>query len=172
MKTEANLTRFVEAQATDYAQAFAQIKRGERGSRQSHWMGAVFPQLNGLGPGRTPTGYGLKDLQEAGAYLAHPILGPRLIELSTALVQFVGKTATQLLGTPADSQLQASMTLFSLVQPTNPVFQTVLDIYFEGLADPRTLAILEQASKASVVVTKKQTNIVSLLLASIYTTRE
>ncbi len=141
MQADINLTRFVEAQANDYDRALAEIKRGRK---QSHWMWYIFPQLKGLGQSSTAIFYGLDGLREAIAYVDHPVLGPRLIDIAAALLQLEGKTATQIMGTPDDLKLRSSMTLFSLTPNANPVFQAVLDNYFDGLPDPRTQAIVEK----------------------------
>lgn len=141
MQTDINLTRFVEAQANDYDRALAEIKRGRK---QSHWMWYIFPQLKGLGHSSTAIFYGLDGLREAIALVDHPVLGPRLIDIATALLQLEGKTATQIMGTPDDMKLRSSMTLFSLTPNANPVFQAVLNKYFDGLPDPRTQAIVEK----------------------------
>lgn len=140
MKTENTLERFIDAQQIDYPRALAEIRQGRK---QSHWMWYIFPQLAGLGLSETARFYGLRDLAEARAYLAHPVLGPRLIEISTALLTVEGKTARQILGSPDDLKLRSSMTLFGLLKDTDPVFQAVLDKYYDGLPDNRTLALVE-----------------------------
>jgi uncharacterized protein (DUF1810 family) len=136
MKTEVDLDRFLDAQREDYERALAEIKRGRK---QSHWMWYIFPQLAGLGFSGTAKFYGIKDLSEASEYLVHPILGPRLVEISAAMLQVEGKTANQILGSPDDLKLRSCMTLFSLVQPTNSVFLAVLDKYYGGEPDEKTL---------------------------------
>ncbi len=141
MLTNANLSRFLEAQAGDYANALAEIKRGKK---QSHWMWYIFPQMAGLGFSETARFYGIKDLSEARAYAQHPILGTRLIEISTALLQIEEKTANQILGSPDDLKLRSSMTLFSLVENADPVFQAVLTRYFNGTPDQKTLALVKR----------------------------
>ena len=140
MTTNANLNRFLDAQDGDYARALAEIKRGRK---QSHWMWYIFPQLAGLGFSETARFYSINDLAEARAYLQHPILGPRLIEISTALLHHQGKTANQILGSPDDLKLRSSMTLFGLVENADPVFQAVLAHYFDGAPDPKTLALVK-----------------------------
>ncbi|XWW43789.1 DUF1810 domain-containing protein [Fibrella sp. USSR17] len=142
MQEVTDLSRFVDAQANNYADALAEIRNGRK---TSHWMWYVFPQLTGLGLSSTAIFYGLKDLQEATTYLNHPVLGPRLIDIATAMVHVDGKTANQILGSPDDMKLRSSMTLFSLVPDTNPVFQAVLDKYYNGAPDPKTLALLGEA---------------------------
>jgi uncharacterized protein (DUF1810 family) len=139
MEPDADLNRFLEAQRDDYDRALVEIKRGRK---QSHWMWYTFPQLAGLGFSSAATFYGIKNLSEASDYLAHPVLGPRLVEISTAILQVEGKTVNQILGSPDDLKLRSSMTLFSLVQPANPVFQSVLDKYYDGEPDGKTLELV------------------------------
>jgi uncharacterized protein (DUF1810 family) len=140
MKTEADLDRFLNAQRDDYERALAEIKRGRK---QSHWMWYIFPQLAGLGFSSTAKFYGIRNLSEASSYLAHPVLGPRLVEISAAMLQVEDKTANQILGSPDDLKLRSCMTLFSQVQPTNPIFQAVLDKYYSGEPDEKTLALVK-----------------------------
>lgn len=135
------LKRFLDAQAADYPNALAEIRQGRK---QSHWMWYMFPQLAGLGYSEMARFYAIRDLNEASAYLAHPILGARLIELSAALLDVKGKTAGQILGSPDDLKLRSSMTLFSRVTPTDPVFDAVLANYYQGVADSRTLGLLKE----------------------------
>ncbi|GAB3782330.1 DUF1810 domain-containing protein [Spirosoma horti] len=139
MENEPDLTRFIDAQASSYEQALAEIRNGRK---QTHWMWYIFPQLAGLGSSQMAQYYGIDDLVEAKAYLAHPILGGRLIEISQALLGIEGKTAHQIMGSPDDLKLKSSMTLFSLVDPTEPVFQQVLTKYYQGEADRKTLTLL------------------------------
>ena len=134
-----SLKRFLTAQEGDYVRALAEIKNGRK---QSHWMWYVFPQLAGLGFSETAKFYGIRDLEEAREYLEHPVLGSRLLEISKVLLQFKGKTANQIFGSPDDLKLRSSMTLFSLVENTDPVFQAVLGIYYSGSPDPKTLALV------------------------------
>jgi len=139
MENKYDLTRFVDAQASSYEQALAEIRNGRK---QTHWMWYIFPQLAGLGFSQMAQYYGIADLVEAKAYVAHPILGGRLIEISQALLGVEGKTAHQIMGSPDDLKLKSSMTLFSLVDPTEPVFQQVLTKYYQGEADRKTLTLL------------------------------
>ena len=136
-----DLKRFLEAQETDYAIALAEIKRGRK---QSHWMWYIFPQIAGLGFSSTSKFYAIKDRAEAESYLAHPVLGMRLIEISNAALEVEGKTANQIFGSPDDVKLKSSMTLFGALEQTNPVFERVLDKYFNGAKDNRTLELLGQ----------------------------
>ncbi|MFD1143564.1 DUF1810 domain-containing protein [Larkinella insperata] len=139
MEAESNLKRFLDAQQTDYRRALAEIKTGRK---QSHWMWYIFPQISGLGLSGTARFYAIQDLNEARAYLEHPVLGSRLIEIANALLEIEGKTAYQIMGTPDDLKLRSSMTLFSLLEQTDPVFQAVLDKFFDGLPDQRTVELV------------------------------
>jgi uncharacterized protein (DUF1810 family) len=134
-----NLDRFVRAQASDYERALAEINDGRK---RSHWMWYVFPQLAGLGQSSTSQHYAISSLDEARAYLAHPILGPRLAECAAALLGLHDKTAHQIFGSPDDLKLKSSATLFALVSPDDSVFHRVLEQYFGGHADERTLALV------------------------------
>jgi uncharacterized protein (DUF1810 family) len=135
-----DLKRFLEAQETDFETALAEIRRGRK---QSHWMWYIFPQIAGLGFSSTSKFYAIKDRAEAENYLAHPLLGKRLIEISNALLEIEGKTANQIFGSPDDAKLKSSMTLFGAFENTNPVFRKVLDKYFNGAEDQRTLELID-----------------------------
>ena len=141
---EPDLNRFVDAQADDYAQALTEINNGRK---RSHWIWYIFPQLNGLGFSEMARFYGIRDIEEATAYLAHPVLGPRLIEISKALVALKTQSASQVMGSPDDLKLRSSMTLFSQVDKAGSiqggqVFQAVLDKFFDGKPDPKTVSML------------------------------
>jgi uncharacterized protein (DUF1810 family) len=105
-----NLKRFLDAQAGDYATALAEISNG---SKRSHWMWYIFPQIDGLGYSEMAKRYAISDLPEAAGYLAHPVLGPRLVEISKALLTLPGNNATAVMGSPDNLKLRSSMTLFS-----------------------------------------------------------
>ncbi len=135
-----DLKRFLDAQENDFERALAEIKRGRK---QSHWMWYIFPQIAGLGFSETSRFYAVKDRAEAELYLAHPVLGARLVEISEALLEIEGKTANQIFGSPDDMKLKSSMTLFGALKNTNPVFQSVLDEYFNGTKDLRTLQLID-----------------------------
>ncbi|WP_461114050.1 DUF1810 domain-containing protein [Spirosoma jeollabukense] len=139
MTSENNLTRFVDAQERDYHTALAEIRNGRK---QSHWMWYIFPQLTGLGFSHMATHYAINNLAEAKEYLDHPVLGSRLIEIANAMLRIQGKTANQILGSPDDLKLRSSMTLFSLVENTDPVFQAVLDRFFSGQPDQKTITLV------------------------------
>jgi uncharacterized protein (DUF1810 family) len=134
-----DLKRFLDAQEDDFERALAEIKRGRK---QSHWMWYIFPQIAGLGFSSTSKLYAIKDRAEAELYLAHPVLGARLIEISEALLEIDGKTANQIFGSPDDLKLKSSMTLFASLDDAPPVFQRVLDKYFGDAKDLRTLELL------------------------------
>jgi len=133
------LDRFISAQATSYAEALSEIRAGRK---RSHWMWFIFPQMKGLGSSSNASYYGIEGLAEATAYLQHPTLGNRLIEISRALLALPGNNATTVMGSPDDMKLRSSMTLFSQVEGADAVFEQVLDKYFDGKKDARTLALL------------------------------
>ena len=135
-----DLKRFLDAQENDFERALAEIKRGRK---QSHWMWYIFPQIAGLGFSQTSKFYAIKDRGEAENYLAHPLLGKRLVEISNALLSVEGKTANQILGSPDDVKLKSSMTLFRALDDTDPIFQKVLDKYFNGAKDDKTLELID-----------------------------
>ncbi|CAM3790431.1 DUF1810 domain-containing protein [Mucilaginibacter galii] len=134
-----SLNRFTEAQAKNYADALAEIKNGKK---STHWMWYVFPQIQGLGNSEFARFYAIKDIEEAKVYLAHPVLSERLIEISKAMLELDGNDAYAILGSPDEMKLQSSMTLFSLVPNADPVFDEVLQKYYHGEKDSKTLRIL------------------------------
>jgi uncharacterized protein (DUF1810 family) len=134
-----NLNRFLEAQADDYEQALAEIRRGRK---ESHWMWYVFPQFAGLGFSATSQRYAIKSRAEAEAYLAHPVLGTRLRECAEVALRVEGKTAHQIFGSPDDMKLKSCATLFAAVSPDQSVFHQLLDRYYDGQRDARTLELL------------------------------
>ena len=136
---EYNLKRFLDAQNQVYLKALSEIRNGKK---ETHWMWFIFPQLKGLGQSETAQFYAIADLQEATEFLAHPILGRHLIQISEELLQIKDKSAKEILGYPDDVKLRSSMTLFANVKDTNPVFASVLKHYFDGLQDEETLQLL------------------------------
>jgi len=134
-----DLSRFVEAQKDDFTIALNEIKSGRK---ISHWMWYIFPQIAGLGNSSTSIYFSIKNIQEAEAYLIHPILGIRLVEISTALLKLATQNPIQIFGNIDAMKLQSSVTLFALLNPTNPVFQQVLDKYFAGKMDEKTKYLL------------------------------
>ncbi len=136
-----DLERFVAAQdqGGTYAAALAELRRG---TKTSHWMWFVFPQIAGLGRSPMAQAYALDSLAQARDYLANPVLGARLRECSQVLAGLQGRTAHQIFGPTDAMKLRSSMTLFSRAAAPEPVFETVLNRYFEGVADPETLSRL------------------------------
>jgi uncharacterized protein (DUF1810 family) len=134
-----NLKRFIDAQENDYLIALKEIKNGRK---QSHWMWYIFPQIAGLGFSDISKYYAIKDLNEAREYLKHDILGKRLIELSNVLIRLDTNSAKTIFGSPDDLKLKSSMTLFSQISDAEPVFKLVLDKFFGGNLDQKTLMII------------------------------
>lgn len=134
-----DLQRFLDAQKNTYSDALSEIKNGKK---QSHWMWFIFPQVQGLGNSEYARRYAIRDLEEATEYLNHPDLSTRLIEISNAMLQSIHNNATAILGKPDDMKLHSSMTLFSLVEDADPVFEQVLKKFFGGKKDEKTLRIL------------------------------
>ncbi|MBC6609954.1 DUF1810 domain-containing protein [Hymenobacter sp. BT507] len=134
-----NLSRFLDAQQSDYQTALSEIKNGRK---RSHWMWYIFPQIQGLGFSETSKFYAIQDAAEAEAYLTHPVLGSRLLEISSALLKLSSSNATSIFGSPDDLKLKSSMTLFASLPKADPVFQSVLDKFFNGAKDNKTLQLL------------------------------
>jgi uncharacterized protein (DUF1810 family) len=136
-----DLQRFVSAQDDDGTceQALSELRRGRK---LSHWMWFVFPQLVGLGRSSISCYYAIASLDEARAYVAHPVLGPRLINCAQLLRDTEGRSAEQIFGGLDAQKLQSSMTLFARAAPDEPIFTAVLDRYFGGTPDPATSALL------------------------------
>jgi uncharacterized protein (DUF1810 family) len=132
----ADLNRFVEAQAATYQTALAELRRGRKAS---HWMWFVFPQIQGLGSSPTARFYAIADLAEARAYLDHPVLGPRLLEVVAAINALPGDDAHAVFGAPDDLKLRSCLTLFQVAAPDEPAFGQALDKFFAGAPDARTL---------------------------------
>ncbi|HUB40978.1 MAG TPA: DUF1810 domain-containing protein [Streptosporangiaceae bacterium] len=132
-----DLQRFVVAQDAGgtYDRAIAEIRQGRK---TSHWMWFVFPQIAGLGHSPTSRLYAISSLAEARAYLAHPVLGPRLAECAEIVCGVRGRSAEQIFGGIDAQKLRSSATLFALADPATQVFRRVLDQYFDGAPDPAT----------------------------------
>jgi uncharacterized protein (DUF1810 family) len=141
-----DLDRFIEAQKTCYERALAEIRGGDK---RSHWMWYIFPQLSGLGFTPTSQKYSIRSLGEAEAYLAHLTLGPRLVECAEAALAAPGSSAHDIFGSPDDWKLRSSATLFALVSPAGSVFQQLLDKYFHGERDQKTLELLKERKTES-----------------------
>jgi uncharacterized protein (DUF1810 family) len=135
-----DLSRFLIAQAANYSSALAEIRSGRK---RTHWMWYVFPQFNGLGYSATSKYYAIKSMGEAEAYLQHPVLGARLVECSEAAVAVEGRSAADIFGYPDDVKLQSCATLFAQVPNSPPVFNRLLEKYFNGEPDGVTLALLQ-----------------------------
>ena len=134
-----DLRRFLEAQDGVHAQALAELRRG---SKRSHWMWFVFPQLAGLGLSSTANRFGIRSLEEARAYLTHPVLGARLLACAAAMLSVDGRSATAILGIPDDLKLRSCATLFALVAEPGSVFEQLLATYYGGDRDRKTLRLL------------------------------
>ena len=119
--------------------ALAEIRGGQK---RSHWMWFIFPQIAGLGFSPTSQHYAIKSVAEARAYLDHPVLGARLLECAEAALSVDGRTAREIFGSPDDLKLRSSATLFASVSPEGSVFHRLLDRFFDGAADEKTLALL------------------------------
>jgi uncharacterized protein (DUF1810 family) len=134
-----NLARFVEAQEHDYQQALSEIRSGRK---RSHWMWYIFPQFDGLGHSPTSKYYSVKSLAEAQAYLAHPVLGTRLVECVEALLALSGLSASEIFASPDDMKLRSCATVFAAVSPDGSVFHRLIDTYFRGRRDDETLRLI------------------------------
>jgi uncharacterized protein (DUF1810 family) len=138
-----DLDRFVAAQDGTYPTALAELRAG---SKRSHWIWFVFPQLRELGRSATAKHYGVSSLEEARAYLAHPVLGARLRECADTLAAHAGRPASEILGYPDDLKVRSSMTLFARAADSLDVdagpFRTVLESFYDGEEDPATLDLL------------------------------
>ena len=136
MPAPQNLTRFVDAQATVYPQALAELRLGRK---TSHWMWFVFPQIAGLGHSATARHYAIADAAEARAYLAHPVLGARLIEATEAVTAAPGASASTIMGDIDAIKLRSSLTLFAAVADDPAPFEAALDHFFASERDPETI---------------------------------
>ena len=134
-----NLDRFLEAQEGSYNTSYEEIKKGRK---ISHWMWFIFPQFKGLGISETSKKYAIQSKDEAIEYYNHPVLGSRLIEITKVLLKIEGKSAHDIFGSPDDVKLKSCMTLFSLVQKENDLFNRVLLKYFEGKKSWKTIELL------------------------------
>jgi uncharacterized protein (DUF1810 family) len=133
------LDRFVDAQAPVYDQALTELRAGQK---RSHWMWFVFPQIASLGQSATSRAYAIQSLDEARAYLAHPVLGVRYRECCQALMNAREKSARDIFGTPDDLKFCSSLTLFAEAAPDEVLFYNLLEKYFDGDADEATLELL------------------------------
>jgi uncharacterized protein (DUF1810 family) len=134
-----DLVRFTSAQDAVYGRALAEIRNGDK---RSHWMWFIFPQIDGLGFSSTAKHYAIKSAEEARQYLAHPVLGRRLLECAEAVLAVEGRSAFDIFGSPDDLKLKSCMTLFESLAGEDSVFGRVLNKYYQGKRDTRTQEIL------------------------------
>jgi uncharacterized protein (DUF1810 family) len=137
-----NLQRFVTAHGPLYEQVLRELAAG---AKRTHWMWFIFPQLRGLGHSETARFYGIESRAEAEAYLAHPVLGPRLRECTGLVNAVEGRTAHAIFGSPDDLKFRSSMTLFDAIAPAD-MFDNALRHYFGGVGDDRTIGLLGPAA--------------------------
>ncbi|CAO4137896.1 hypothetical protein PKCBPO_00015 [Methylorubrum thiocyanatum] len=149
-----DLARFIKAQRGSYDLALAELRAGEK---CTHWMWFIFPQLAGLGMSAMAQHYAISGLDEARAYLQHPVLGERLRTCTAAVNAVAGRTAHQVFGAPDDMKFRSSMTLFGRADLTNPAFKEALARYYDGVEDPRTLGLLGDALARPTVYGKPHT---------------
>ena len=131
-----NLARFTEAQNPVYTRVCSELREGRK---TSHWMWFVFPQIEGLGSSFMARKFAIASLEEARAYLEHPVLGSRLVECTQLVCQVQGKTIQEILGSPDDMKFRSCMTLFSCAAPGPGVFEEALKKFFDGEPDASTL---------------------------------
>ena len=134
-----DLSRFTKAQEQDFKTAFKEIKNGRK---MSHWMWYIFPQIQGLGKSSTSQYYGIKDLNEARAFINDPYLGRNLKKISMALLELEENNAVAIFGKPDDIKLKSCMTLFSCISEDGSIFHKVLEKYFDGRQCKRTVSII------------------------------
>lgn len=140
------LDRFVAAQASSYDTALGELQRGRK---RSHWMWYVFPQVAGLGRTDTSRYFAIRGAAEAAAYLAHPLLGPRLRECTAAVLTHEGDSLGQIFGWPDEMKFVSSMTLFAAVSEPGSIFEQALDAFVKGERDPLTTQLLAASSRGS-----------------------
>jgi uncharacterized protein (DUF1810 family) len=136
-----DLTRFISAQKMVYARVLFELRNGRK---RSHWMWFIFPQIDGLGNSSTTKLYAIKSIEEAQEYINHPVLGKRLKECVESVLEIEGRSISEIFGYPDDLKLKSSMTLFESVADSDSIFSSVLDKYFNGARDSRTLNLLEK----------------------------
>lgn len=135
------LDRFVQAQVRDYAQALQELKDGRK---STHWIWYVLPQLRDLGRSQMAREYGIADRSEAVAYIAHPLLGARLVECVDALLAHAGRRPEDILGEVDALKFRSCLTLFAEVAPDQPCFRAALAVFYDGQPDGETLRLLGQ----------------------------
>ena len=141
-----DLGRFLTPQGGAYSEALSEIRRGRK---RSHWMWFVFPQVEGLGHSSMARRYSIKSLEEARAYLEHPVLGPRLLECAEAVLGVQGRTVEEIFGFPDHLKLRSCATLFAAASPPGSVFHRLLDKHYRGEPDARTLTLLATEQRGS-----------------------
>ena len=134
------LARFIHAQEGTYERVLSELRVGQK---RSHWMWYVFPQIDGLGRSSTARHYAIKSEEEAREYLNHPILGARLLECTETVLGIEGRSVSEIFGFPDYIKLRSSMTLFAYISEPDCVFDFVLDKFFDGYRDNKTLQLLE-----------------------------
>lgn len=141
-----NLTRFIEAQESKYCGYFTALQEIKNGRKDSHWIWYIFPQFREFGHSSTALYYGLTNVDEAREYLAHPVLGIRLREISTVLLEHSGKDIVSILGELDAKKTRSCMTLFDYLSP-NDVFGQILDTFYGGVRGGRTLKTIQRFQK-------------------------
>jgi uncharacterized protein (DUF1810 family) len=139
-----NLQRFVDAQNPVFAQVCSELRAGQK---TTHWMWFIFPQIAGLGSSSVARKYAISSLDEAKAYLNHPVLGPRIKECTRLVLSIEGRAVGEIFGTPDDLKFRSSLTLFAHAEPAEQAFQDALRKYFGGEEDSLTVAQLMRESK-------------------------
>jgi uncharacterized protein (DUF1810 family) len=135
-----HLSRFLSAQEGIYQNVLVELRNGQK---RTHWMWFIFPQISGLGHSETAKHYAIKSLEEARQYLAHPVLGARLLECAKTVFAIEGRTVSEIFGYPDDVKLRSCLTLFGSVAGPQSIFTKVLDKYFNGEKDGETLRLLK-----------------------------
>jgi uncharacterized protein (DUF1810 family) len=139
-----DLNRFMSAQKNIYATVLSELRSGQK---RTHWMWYIFPQIDGLGYSSTAKYYSIKSIEEARQFLNHPVLGTRLLECTKAVLAIKGRSISEIFGYPDDLKHKSSMTLFAYVADPDSVFIRILDKYFHGEQDVRTLNLLEKLKR-------------------------
>lgn len=137
---EQSLSRFLEAQANEYQSALRELQTG---AKRGHWMWYIFPQMRGLGQTETSWRFGIRNADEAKSYLDHPVLGPRLIECTKAVLAFQHRRLQDIFPPPDDLKFGSCMTLFALQENAPPDFQIAIDKFLGGRMDARTISLLQ-----------------------------
>jgi len=139
-----DLSRFLKAHEADYEQALSEIRGGQK---RTHWMWYIFPQIEGLAFSSMSRHYSIKSIEEAQAYLNHPVLGARLLECAEAVVEVEGRSIAEIFGSLDDLKLRSCATLFASVSPAGSVFDRLLEKYYHGVRDEKTLQLVEKLTE-------------------------